>query len=273
MTRAADALAGLLARLGPAGMQHHGKPAKRAPARRSADAVFAESRRIVYGGERGTATLRPFTGSLHPARCGATQTQTRSMRLDVETSTDLAGALAAVVDRLDYQLVLWTVLHDWRNDVDAMRVELTRLLVEKSLRSKWRMLASPNPDDVPEKHWYPIVDKDEFLITMTDGVYLPAIVGAVLDELRHADACSRCNSLGKVLELKPAPQWIACIPCMGTGRLRIGLDRRAKRIGIRKSRFKEHDARHAYDWLLKECNGRLALAAQQIQDARGRWEE
>src|SRR5690606_1637366 len=43
----------------------------------------------------------PFTGSLHPARCGAVQSQTRSVRLDTETSADVAAALSWATARMD----------------------------------------------------------------------------------------------------------------------------------------------------------------------------
>lgn len=296
MTRAADRLAGLLARLGPTGMAHPGKPAKRGKTRHAAaEAYLAPRRTVTYEGPPDAAgkptILRPFSGILSPSRCGAVQTQTRSMRLDVETSTDLAGALAAIEDPLDYQLVLWTVLIDWRNDVAALRERLSDLLVERALRAPWPRLVSRNIEDIAEKSRALVFDINTGEPTGAyDGQLLPALVDASLEELRYADACPSCGSQGQVLAPrqeavpsepvsqsdkpkappKPRVQWAPCVPCGGTGRIRLGLEKRAKRLGIRKSRFKEHDARFAYDWLVRECNSRLNLAAQQINDARGK---
>ncbi len=280
MTRAADVLAAMLARLGPRSPQNPGKPAKRAPSTHVPDeTAIARSVRVRYELEpdaKGKATyLRPFTGALNPARCGAVQTQTRSMRLDVETDADLAATLSAITDPIDYALVVFVALPSWRLDLHALMAALRDMVIERALEfERWPSLAKRGPE-LTEAEWVgPTPFAPGWRLLETDNSLLLRLVPAVLHELSRADACASCHSTGKVLDLaaKP-PQWITCTPCEGTGRVRMGVKKRAQLLRIRYADFRQSDARFAFEWLLRECNSRITGAAWSIASARGRFEE
>lgn len=242
MTRATDTLARVLARLGPRGPQPSGKP----PKRKAAPESHAPRHRLAYG----------FRGLLSPARCGSVQTQTRSMRLDTETDTDIAAALAAVRDPLTFGLVVWVALPGWRLDVRRLENSLYWLTVDRALNRGWSEIARPNPDDVRR------------LILGESLEHLPR---AVLAELSSADACSKCvGACGKVIDkdAKPKPAWVTCPACLGSGRTHTGIRKRAKALHMRYATYRTHQARSAYEWLLAECNDKLQGAVTAIRAAR-----
>lgn len=96
---AVDDLLALLARFEPRGTLTAAGQVKRVCANRRAGELgqVAEKRRVVYEYRSESGAIcrhTPFAGRLHPARCGAVQSQTRSVRLDTETSLDVAAALS-----------------------------------------------------------------------------------------------------------------------------------------------------------------------------------
>lgn len=272
MTRAADAVASILARLAPASPQNPGKPAKRkvtarAQAAQHPDGRVAPPRRVVYEGApdaKGRPTrMMPFDGSLAPTRCGATQSQTRSRRLDnVTTSQDVATLLAAIKDPINYALAVF-VGTDWRIDIRGLMADLASMVIDTALERGWTKIAS----------LYDIPDHGTFLDRDID--LLRKLVPAVLQELQRADACNPCHTTGKILDLKakPKPDWVTCRYCLGTGRAKLGLERRAKLLHMRKSDYKTSGARAAYDWLLADCTRRLIDAADAMREARGDYED
>jgi hypothetical protein len=256
MTRAADAVASILARLAPASPQNPGKPSKRkAAAKASAErGPVARPLRVGYS---------THDGALSPTRCGATQTQTRSKRLDnVTTPQDVATLLAAIKNPVDYALAVF-VGTDWRIDVRGLFAALSELVITEALARGWTKIARTHESE----------DGNTYL--ERDIEMLRKLVPAVLHELQRADACNPCHTTGKILDLKaqPKPAWVTCRYCLGTGRAKLGLERRAKALHMRKSDFKTTGARFAYDWLLAECTRRLVDAADAMREERGDYED
>jgi hypothetical protein len=234
MTRQTDAVAKLLSRLSLRGVPLGGRP----PARRPSQADPGR-------------TLHPFTGSLHPARCGATSTQTRSPRLDGETTLDLAACLAAVTDPLDAALLLFVGLPDWlrRADLTTLREGALALLATEAARCGWTLVRDDGED------------------------FAPAIADAVLNELAQSPACTLCNTNGMTFSTDPEkPGLVECPACRGTGRARLGIKPRAKAIGMRESRFRGSAFQLAYDWLLRHLNARVGAAGEAVATMRGHFE-
>jgi hypothetical protein len=286
MTYATEKITRTLARLNPRSPQNPGKPAKRKKAKRAAsdqpETELARRVRIAYEiaptlPEAKRAFLRPFAGPLHPARCGATQTQSRSLKLDGgETDLDLAGALAAVKNPLAFQLVVFVALPGWQLDLESLLRWLRQLVIEEAMHNdRWPEIARPSKALSAED--IALLDPEgeldlhvgETVYTIDTGL-LDRLVPAVLADLIRADACPHCAmNNGKVLDMtaKP-PQWITCLACGGTTRTRLGAKKRAAALRVRYATFRTSDARWAYEWLLARCNSMLNGAAARIARAR-----
>jgi hypothetical protein len=268
MTHTTDALAALLARLGPKGPTSTGKPARRAERYRTAGEQDPIAEPYTVRIDAGTDAEgkpvhhRPFAGALSPRRVGATSSQTRSRRIDIESETDLAGALADVRDPVTFGLLVWVAMPHWRLDLHVLEGALWGLVEDRALGRGWTDLVYVDPDDRSV-----LITRDPLL-----PVNLPR---AVLQELTRADACGQCDlASGKVIDIstKP-PQWVTCPACGGKGYSRLGIRKRAKALRMRYATYRTSQARTAYEWLLGDCNDRLRDAKKAIRNARGRYDD
>lgn len=216
-TRAADTLAALLARLTPAGLQWPGKPPKRS---------------------RTEVALRLRRAHGHPA---AVQ-QTRSMRLDVETDSDLMAAIAVLGDTPAYRLAMWASMPEW-SQAPRLLAELTAEL-HQARKSWWGKYPESRHGDIRER-----------------------VVCAVLMELRKADACPDCNATGKGYNAKQEA-FTDCKACDGSGRVRMTVQDRSRALDVPWRTYDGTALRPAYTWLYAHCGKVLTHALAQIQHAR-----
>lgn len=239
-TRAADRLAKMLARLNPGSPAFPGKPAPRKPT--AADRGNPELAHAIK------LDREHWPGALSPTRCGANQSQTRSVRLDGESPQDLAAALSAgysgLTDPLTRDLVVLVAVPGWFLDPDILAHRLEGVL----------------SDHIERRHWDVPVEQCR------------AICAGVIEELMRADACQHCGSTGHVLgkdEATGKPAWQSCRYCHGLGRTVYGIGKRAAKLGLSFHRYRTGQARHAYEWLHLHCTHRLQDAARAIEGARG----
>jgi hypothetical protein len=299
-TRASDKLAALFAPLSIQSPQSPGKPPKKKPeprrrakgggkplpsgsALRRIDerAAFARAYRQLEPNpdKPGKLQARPiFTGALAYTRCGATQTQSRSVRLGGESAQDIGSYLAAVRDPLDRALVIYTAVPAWRLNMGALALELRDRLTDRALDRAWDPIVTAftvSDEDAVQLQ----ATRPELEVEPGDTLYdidialERRIVFGVLRELGRADACLTCEATGHVLDLKAKPpKLVMCKVCLGTKRVRLGVEKRAKLVKMRAQTYRHSDVRTAYEWLIGDCTDRITRAAVAIAAARGEGE-
>lgn len=238
-TRAADRLAKMLARLNPGSPAFPGKPAPRKPT--AADRGNPELAHAIK------LDREHWPGALSPTRCGANQSQTRSVRLDGESPQDLAAALSAgysgLTDPFTQSLVLMVAVPSWSIDPAVVMRQARAVFLPEIQRHKWRV----------------------------DLERADKIIAGVMAELVTADACQHCSASGHVLGTDAAtqrPAWQTCLHCGGLGRSAASHRSRAKRLGLRHQSFMGSSTQQAYEWLSRYCESVLASAAHEIARAR-----
>jgi hypothetical protein len=240
-SRAADRIARVLAGLNPRSPLFPGKPAKRPKAKRrtgEAPVTTAPPPDVGY---------RHFLGALSPTRCGASQSQTRSARLDGESPQDLAAALSfsRLTDPFDRSLVVMVAVPSWTLDLEVLHQAARGILLPEIARRRWKV--------TPER--------------------ADQIIAGVLDELLAQDACKTCSATGHRIGTNPTTgkaEWQTCATCGGIGRQPASLRSRARRLGLAPSSYETSPARFAYEWFSRACEQRLCEAVEAIQTARGR---
>lgn len=290
---AIDGILGLLARFEPHGTLQTGRPAKRREAARSKGepGPIAEKPVVRYAYEPfpgRTQYHTPFPGSLHPARCGAVQSQTRSVRLDMETATDVAMALSFASQHPDMGPVTPALLA-WLATVTGMdsgnsRAGRWSVGLEPDTTNPGRLrqrvqLLPPHRERIPApptmavielaaevwsharfKGWIPDDPKaqDEWRRDCD------RIAETALYALVSVSCCRRCSGTGLVEKQGQEPE--RCNACAGVGW--VSIDRRTVAKALGKSR-RDHakTTEPAYRWALSVMLGRLQSLSYEARRA------
>lgn len=222
MTNSADKLLGILSPLSPHGVALPGKPPRRQIGKKHSHSEHVAHAHRVDG---------------HRFRCRATQTQTRSKRLDFESPQDVAAAIGFVSSPLRKALIQWVALPWWEQSVSDLYLPLLAYLKDKA--------GGISPGEAN------------------------AICAAVLMELRASDSCTRCNTNGVEWSHK-TQQWIQCRLCHGTGWRVLSADDRAKKVFATRKHYRTA-LKAAYSMLWAHVTNETDGALEDLQKARGKY--
>lgn len=296
---AIDGLLELLARFEPHGTLKTGKPAKRHAGMRPAAerGPIAEKLRLRYAYTTASGTVAhhlPFAGHLHPARCGAIQSQTRSVRLDTETSADVAAALSWAAAEMEQhptmpQLLGWLMRAtavDAGNSREGRWSVALQHVERENQRGTWRQRVVKLPEHLerlPEpprvvvidlaaevlaearfRRWMNQNDEQEvgWWEWQSERIAEMALFAAV-----NVSCCRRCGGSGiEVRKQDGEDVRKQCGACAGVGW--VSIDRRsvAKALGLSR---RQHEKRTepAYRWAFTVTIGRLQSIAYEARRA------
>lgn len=294
---AIDGLLDLLARFEPHGTLKSGKPARRHPGMRppAERGPIAEKLQIrhAYVTDSGTVAYHTlFAGSLHPGRCGAVQSQTRSVRLDTETSTDVAAALSYAAYLLPHeptmpQLLGWlmraTAVDPGNSRNGRWSIALQHEERERE-RGTWRQrvvklpehlerLPEPPPAVVADlaaevfaearfRRWMNLGDQQDvgWWQWQSERIAEMALFAVV-----NVSCCRRCGGVGTEKRKEDGKDVSKrCGACAGVGW--VSIDRRsvAKALGLSR-RQHEQRTEPAYRWAFTVTIGRLQSIAYEAR--------
>lgn len=171
------------------------------------------------------------------ARCGATQTQTRSVRLDAHSPLDVAAA--AGMARFEPELA-WLLEYISGDQSRARRLRQTMgaELVAEAARSRWQI----SPDEATR------------------------VADLVLELLVDAEGCTGCATTGVTLDAEGRVE--TCPLCRGTGHRPLPERAVAARWGLSRSTYRRRLA-PAVDWLHAVAQGRVAQIYERVREAMG----
>lgn len=304
---AIDGLLELLARFEPKSTLNQGKPAKRkkgAKRGRTAErGQIAHKHTIRYElqGCTGTYHALPFTGRLSPGRCGATQFQTRSMRLDVETTSDLAaafgyaslnaksdanplpdwmpGLLAWLMRACDVDLGRsrdgrWSIGYEAGGQQAPLLAENTITTKPKQRLHRLPQLQTTLPPLHPPLLWNLAADllaESKFHGWGLQVEEAERIVIAASCALVEATGCRVCESTGIKRPTAPDAEPERCPFCAGVGWTAFDRRQVASFLGTSQRKHASRTER-PYRRMLSMLINAIQDVAERTSKARGRWE-
>lgn len=219
----------IVAALEPHGPQYPGKPPKKRDRKRIAYAAPTRRAALAVLGEKGD-----IIGHAH-IECGASQTQTRSMKLNTFQPIDIAGAIGMARLEDHHRWLLRFIAGD-ESMRPLLRIELASSIAAQAAWMKWQI----------DEH-----DPDR-------------IADLVLDMLIEADGCTTCNVTGSILDR--SGQLIDCPDCRGSGHISLSERGVARRWKIAKTTYRRRYM-PAVQWACRLIQGHAGTVLEKLRDA------